>query len=168
MTDPTLPPPVYPDPVPVAKPYYEQPQLTPPPVLRSRMTPGSLHLVAVISAACIILGATVLPWVSVTMVFGNIKINGIDTDDGKVIAVIGVLALLTTIAKRGWLYVSALLGLGTGVLGIYEMVNFQHVMSDADSEYAIISMGLGLYVLTIAGFVLFLTAIALVNGNRKR
>jgi hypothetical protein len=168
MTDPTLPPPVYPDPVPVAKPYYEQPTPPPAPALRSRTTPGGLHLVALISAACINLGATVLPWVSVTMIFGNIKINGIDTDDGKVIAVVGVLALLTTFARGKWLYVSILLGLGTGALGIYEMVNFQHVMSDADSDYVIISMGLGLYVLTIAGFMLFLTAIALVNGNRKR
>ncbi len=104
------------------------------------------------------------PWAKM-IGFGSASINGLDTEDGKVFAVILLLAALTLIGgllnkNRGAWILLCLFGLATVLLGFFEYDNIAGKLGTVDSEFASVSIGWGIYATIIGGAVMAIGAFA--------
>jgi hypothetical protein len=140
--------------------------------LRRSITPRFWAVVASVGIAGIGLLA---PWVKI-IGLANVSINGLDTDDGKVIAVslalAGLLAALYAKKPSGRKVVGlAAVGLGIAALGVYEMIDLNAKVSDINDapdgmSLAAASVGWGVYAVMIGGAGIFASAIAVLKEAR--
>lgn len=115
------------------------------------------------SGAAVAVGS-LLPWATLTTAFGNVSKNGTDGDGtitliaGVVLAILGVAMRTNTEAALRWL---VLLGAaGVGVVAGIDFADVQRVAGNANSDYARISVGAGLYVVALGAAGAFVGALA--------
>lgn len=112
------------------------------------------------------------PWVKI-IGLASASINGLDTDDGKVIAVglllAGLLAAWYAKKPSGRKLVGlAVVGFGIAALGLYETIDLHGKVSelnDAES-LAAASVGWGVYAVVLGGVGIFASAIAVLREAR--
>lgn len=88
--------------------------------------------------------------------FGEIDLSGLETDDGKVTAGLGVLLILlgvTRVSDRTCSIVAGLASAVVGVVAAFDLSDVSARVSEVDSDYVSASTGWGLYVVVIAGIV---------------
>jgi len=99
---------------------------------------------------------SLLPWASVTSLFGQIDVAGTD-GDGKYTLVLGLVAALGFVMRR-WIVGGACAALGAGIC-VYDMIRLNNRISDLDDELLVASIGFGLYVAVAGGVVAVLAAV---------
>ena len=113
--------------------------------------------VATTGFALVLLGSF-LPWARVISIFGTISITATDGDGGltMVLAVLGLLCIAISLTGRHWLtspgLIVAVLALW---VGLHDLFNIDSL---ADSDFASIETGAGLWLVVIGG------ALAVVGG----
>lgn len=110
---------------------------------------------------------SLLPWATLTTAFGNVSKNGTD-GDGTITLIAGVVVAVLGLAMRtnptGSLRVLALLASsGVGVIAGIDFADVQSVAGENSSEYARISVGVGLYVVAIGAVLGAVGAIGSLN-----
>ena len=109
-------------------------------------------VLAVAGAGAAILGS-LLPWATLTHVFGSASLSGIEGDGlitlvlGGVLLVGAILQLTNETSRYVWTEVVAAV---TVLVAVFALVNMLSNIGDADSEFARASVGPGLY-LVVAG-----------------
>jgi hypothetical protein len=114
------------------------------------------RLVLLLAAGAVILGS-VLPWATVTTVFGTISLAGTE-GDGIITLIGGVVAGLAVLIRRFRL---ACLAFGlTAAIAVYDITNVNRSIGDIDSEFVRTSVGYGLWIIVAAAIVGTLIALA--------
>ena len=119
---------------------------------------------AVAGAAAVIIGS-LIPWATLTHVFGSASLSGIEGDGvitlvlGGVLLIGAILQLTNETSRHIWTEVVAAVTL---IVAVLALINMLSNIGDADSEYARASVGPGLY-LVVAG-----AAIALIGTDMTR
>src|SRR5262245_4192671 len=86
--------------------------------------------------AAILAGVGLLfPWASIVTIFGRIEVNGLDTDDGKIVlgAAIAV-AVLAFLGRRGSLIAAAVVAILGAALCLFEIVDINGRLGSSASE----------------------------------
>jgi hypothetical protein len=96
------------------------------------------------------------PWVNVVGLL-NVNVSGLDTDDGKLVALfaVGALAFLALYAFRKRsrlpLAIAGIFGLLVAVGAGYDLFDISSSVNEVDSEFARASVGWGLYATVLGG-----------------
>lgn len=117
-----------------------------------------------------VIGAA-LPWAKVTTVFGTITMSGTDGNgDGWITAVLGGAGAIAMYRMGKALWLAAVCGALIGLIGAYDMNNLRRTVADvnAESDSVIASVGIGLWVTTIAGIGLCVIALNLAVRLRRQ
>jgi hypothetical protein len=118
-----------------------------------------------LGAIGLIIGA-LLPWASISSIFGKISKAGYE-GDGVITGAIGLLLLIGSLLNKGksgkrYSIASAVFAIGAGIIGISDLMNINSAVADISSDSLVLaSTGPGVYI-TIIGAVL-----ALVGGLQK-
>jgi hypothetical protein len=127
--------------------------------------PGILTLVA---GGMALLGA-MLPWVSVTTIFGSLSKNGMDGDGqltalgGLVLGVIALIVLVTKTRNRAPAVLAIVVGAAIFVVGLIDLLDVSHRIAGLQATAgADASVGIGLWLTCLAGLVGVAGGIALV------
>lgn len=126
-------------------------------------------LIGVIGGVVVVIGSF-LPWANAHTVFGTISVAGME-GDGKITALGGVLVagLAAASATRSWLWLKlagAVAALGLLVVAGYEYASVSSGLTS--DEYAVASVGNGLYVVLAGAFAALVAAIFhLFLGNSR-
>jgi hypothetical protein len=110
------------------------------------MTPAQWRL-AGIGAGVVVLLGSLLPWVTVSTVFGQLNVAGTD-GDGVLTLGFGAAIVVGFLARWAWLQ---LLGaLGAIIIAVYNVFNVTKTAADLDSDYVRGSVGWGLWLTLVA------------------
>ena len=151
MSD-ALPPPRPPGPFGSPPGIMPQPAQVPAPAGRPKAV-----IVGLVAVGIAVVGL-LMPWASVTGGFGaSIDANGIDTDDGKVLAVLlAVMALLLVLAlnapRKGKSIAAGVISILATILAVYDYVDVKETVDDLNSSsegFAFAEVGTGLYLCII-------------------
>lgn len=128
------------------------------PVRESAITgtvqPNPAFYVAGAGALLVVLGSF-LPWISVTTIFGTVSVNGIEADGQftlvfGILSGLGILLVIQKPGKRAW--GAASFALLTLVISIVDLFNASERLVDISSDYTVASIGIGLYLVVLGGF----------------
>ena len=121
--------------------------------------------VSVLLAAGAGIVGTLMPWVTVSMLGISQSENGLGTGDGKIIIVLFGIACLVSLlgdwrfGVEGGARIGAIvLGLAGAIIAIMDINNFHTKIGGGGG--GMISIGFGLYLIVIAGFLLPILAFA--------
>jgi hypothetical protein len=131
-------------------------------------------IAAVLAALVGVLGV-MLDWVTVASGFGEIGRKGIDTDDGKLalfVLLVGLLAALIAMAShgRGWFLIVGVLGAAATAIAVYDGEDVGRRVADVNasaSGFVHASVGVGLWVLGIAGALMLVSSLWGYSAARK-
>jgi hypothetical protein len=147
---------------------FDPPAMPPPPPPVEPAAPpapfakGDWHadrIIGMVAAGAIVIGAF-LPWATVTVLFATISKDGID-GDGTITAVLGLVIAGLFLANTRAAYVLAMI-LSAVVLAVFavDYVDVQELVEEAeDTEAAMASVGIGLYLTGLAALVTLGTAL---------
>lgn len=130
--------------------------LPPPPSapVQDRLGP----ILELVGAGAVIAGS-LLPWATVTTIFGTIGVNGTEGDGVITLGLGGVLGVLALVELSGGSSTKAIalvVAIITLALGGFEYVSVGDRLGDAGNEFARASVGVGIYVIMGgAGLALF-------------
>lgn len=123
------------------------PYLPRPPAERANEAPNKAGpAIALVGGALVAIGS-LMPWATITHVFGTVNLNGTE-GDGKITLVVGlVLVFLAVLELTGTGNIRAIILIVAVVaagLGVYEIVNLNDRLVDVNTEFARASVGVGL------------------------
>jgi hypothetical protein len=147
------------------------PPLHPAPTTAARSAAGSglswtaRQLIALGGFALVVVGS-LMPWVSVTTIFGSVDVAGTNGDGVLAIglALFGAVGVLLG-ATRGWRLVSSIAGVAAAALVAYNWANVHSRASTVASDYVVADVGTGIY-LCLIGAVVAVAGTALMRRHR--
>ncbi len=111
----------------------------------------------------VVLGS-VLPWASLTTIFGTASVPGTE-GDGLITMVVGGALCLLAILELGSSYDTRTLvmyaAMAAGGIGVYEWVTVRDRLVDVSSELARASVGVGVYAVILGAALAFVAALAI-------
>jgi hypothetical protein len=125
-------------------------------------------LLPLIGGAAVVVGS-LLPWGTVTTVFGSVSIAGTEGDGKITLALGGALVLIAVLEMVGQISASKwVLGLvAAGAAGVagYDWLNISQRLGEVQSEYARASVGIGLQVAALGGVLALVGALVRPDGS---
>lgn len=133
------------------------PQPAPPKLRRSAFTHSQWRLAGCIAGGGVIAGS-LLPWATLTTVFGQIDISGTQ-GDGKITLAIGIAIVVAFLTGLPWLrWLSAIAAL---LVSVADFLNVSGRIGEAETGYSAASTGYGLYLVVGAAILAVIAAFSL-------
>ncbi|MGD9704214.1 MAG: hypothetical protein AB7Q42_20175 [Acidimicrobiia bacterium] len=96
-------------------------------------------------------------WMAVRSGFGQIELSGLETDDGKLTAGLGVLVVLAAtlmkLSGKGRALVTGLAAAAAGAVAAYDYSDISNRVEEVNSEFIQASVGWGLWLVLIGAIV---------------
>jgi hypothetical protein len=146
-------------------PSFDPAALTGPVVKSTRRHTG--NLLAGLGALALIVGA-LLPWGTVTSIFGTFAKSGTE-GDGVLFLILGVVVGLVALLHKGtvdrsYCWPLAVIGLISFGFSVMDLISVSGVAADS-SEYVAVSIGAGLYLVVIGAGIVFASGLCRVPPN---
>lgn len=119
-------------------------------------------ILELVGGAVVVLGS-LLPWASVTTVFGTASVPGTEGDGLIALGVGGVVCLLAVLElgnRNDTRTLTMYVTLAAGALGVYEWVTIRARLMEVSSEFARASVGIGVYAVIGGAALAFVAALA--------
>ncbi len=120
-------------------------------------------ILELVGGALVVAGA-LLPWASVSTVFGTASVPGTEGDGLIALAVGGVLCLLAILElgnRQDTRTLALYVAMAAGGLGVYEWITVRDKLLNVSSELARASVGIGIYAVIAGAALAFVAALAL-------
>jgi hypothetical protein len=127
--------------------------------------------IAAVGVVLVFLGL-IGPWAKIIGLL-SVSVSGLDTDDGKIVAVLALaalafLALYAFRERKPWPLVAAgLCGVVMTATAVYDLVDISSSVDEVQSEFASASVGWGLYVTVLGGLGVCVGSLLTIIQSRK-